>query len=362
MPTVLFVSRVTLPPGERGNAAYSLDCVAALRQAGLDVRVLVTEGRARIPAVWDTAPTPEEQALVRAAIEETRPDVLFVNYTYLAELLPLAPAGCLRGILAHDARHLRHADFMARGLKAETSPWSEADERAALELADFVAAIQAGEAAEFARLAPRLRVVTAPCSFAPLTLPPPEAPDACLFVGSGADHNLCGLEWFLAEVWPGVLAARPSARLRICGGVGGRLKNAPFPGVEVLGRVENLTPHYAWAAVAVAPLLAGSGLKLKLVEALAMGRGCVATPTSLAGLEARDCVIEAETPEAFRDALLALFADPGRARAMGAAGRELVRSRFTRAACYGPLLELLGATLSGDAGAPARGLASEARA
>jgi len=358
MPTVLFVSRVTLPPGERGNAAYSLDCVAALRQAGLDVRVLVTEGNARIPAIWDTAPTPEETDYVRAAMEEIRPDVLLVNYTYLAGLLPLAPSGCLRGILAHDARHLRHADFLARGLRAETSPWSEADEREALELADFVVAIQAEEAAEFARLVPRLRVVTAPCSFATLELPPAPAPDSCIFVGSGADHNLCGLTWFLDAVWPGVLAARPGARLRVCGGVGGRLKGAPFPGVELLGRVEDLTPHYAWAAVAIAPLLAGSGLKLKLVEALAMGRGCVATPTSLAGLDAADCVLEAETAEAFRDALLALFADPERARAMGAAGRELVRRRFTRAACYGPLLEMLGGRNTGE---PACGL-TEVRA
>lgn len=357
MPTVLFVSRVTLPPGERGNAAYSLDCVAALRQAGLAVRVLVTEGNARIPAIWDTAPTPEETAYVRAAVEEIRPDVLLVNYTYLAGLLALAPAGCLRGILAHDARHLRHADFLARGLRAETSPWSEADERAALQQADFVVAIQAEEAAEFARLVPRLRVVTAPCSFAPAELPAPSAPDTCVFVGSGADHNLCGLQWFLDEIWPGVLAARPSARLRVCGGVGGRLKRAPFPGVELLGRVEDLTPHYAWAAVAVAPLLAGSGLKLKLVEALAMGRPCVATPTSLAGLDAADCVLEAEGAAAFRDALLTLFADPARARAMGAAGRELVRRRFTRAACYGGLLELLGAQSPGE---PACGLA-EAR-
>lgn len=348
MPTVLFVSRVTLPPGERGNAAYSLDCVAALRQAGLTVRVLVTEGAARIPAAWDTAPTPEEIQYVRAAVAETRPDVLLVNYTYLSELLPLAPASCLRGILAHDARHLRHADFVARGLRAETSPWSEADERAALERADFVVAIQDAEAAEFARLVPRLRVVTAPCSFAPRELPPPHAPDACVFVGSGADHNLCGLHWFLDEVWPGVLAARPPARLRVCGGVGGRLKGAPFPGVELLGRVEDLAPHYAWAAVAIAPLLAGSGLKLKLVEALAMGRPCVATPTSLAGLDARGCVLEAETPEAFRDALLTLFADPARARAMGTAGSELVRGRFTRAACYGGLLELLNAQSIGE--------------
>ena len=344
--TLLFVSRVTLPPGERGNACYSLDCVEALRRGGWDVHVLVTEGAARIPEVWDTTPTPEEAELVRRTIAALRPRALLVNYTYLAELLDLAPAGCRRGVLTHDARHLRHADFVNRGLRAETSAWTADDERRALGHAEFAVAIQPDEAAEFARLAPGLDVLTAPCSFAPRELPEPAQPDACIFVGSGADHNLHGMQWFLERVWPQVLAARPSARLRICGTIGHRLGPAG-PGMEKLGRVDDLAPHYAWSAVAVAPLLAGSGLKLKLVEALGMGRPGVATPSGLAGLEGEGCVLVGEDPEGFRDALLRLFADPALAAALGRAGRDLVRRRFSREACYGPLLGYLGTPAKG---------------
>lgn len=339
---LLFVSRVTLPPGERGNARYSLDCVQALRDAGLTVHLLVTEGMVRTPAVWDTAPTPEEVALVRETLETLRPDVLMVNYSYLSELLDAAPDGCLRGILTHDARHLRHADFMRLGLRAETSAWSEDDERRALTRADFVVAIQEDEAAEFVRLAPQARVLTAPCSFAPRELPAPARPDTAIFVGSGADHNLHGLRWFLDRTWPLVLAARPTARLLVCGAIGHRL-GPVGAGVEILGRVDDLEPHYARAAVAVVPLLAGSGLKLKLVEALAHGRPAVVTPTGLSGLAAEDGVLAAKRPEAFAHALLHLFANPALAAAMGRAGREMVRRRFNRATCYGPLLDHLAA-------------------
>lgn len=347
--TLLFISRVTLPPGERGNACYSLDCADALRQAGVDVRILVTEGRVPIPAVWDTTPTPEETELVRAALAEVRPDVLLVNYTYLADLLRLAPEGCRRGILAHDARHLRHADFLARGLRAETSPWTADDERRALSLADFVVAIQPEEAAEFTRLAPGLRVLTAPCSFPVREIAASPKTDECLFVGSGADHNFHGLRWFLDEVWPGVLEARPTATLSVCGSIGGRLRE-PRPGVRVLGRVEDLAGHYARAAVAVVPLLAGSGLKLKLVEALSMGRPCVATSSSLAGLAPDGCVLAADDPRTFREALLRLFENPGLAADMGRAGQEMVRRLFNRRACYGPLLDYLGVPASAAPG------------
>jgi glycosyltransferase involved in cell wall biosynthesis len=341
---LLFVSRVTLPPGERGNARYSLDCAGALADGGFDVRTLVTEGAVRTPDMWDMPPTPEEFELVRRAVEELRPAVLLVNYSYLAGLLDLAPAGCLRGILSHDARHRRYEDFMARGLRFESTPWTAEEERQALHRADFVVAIQAEEAAEFARLDPGVAVLTAPCSFRAAPLPEPQRPDSCVFVGSDADHNLHGMNWFLAEVWPRVLAVRPGALLRVVGSVAVRLRSS-LPGVSILGRAEDLDPHYRACAVGIAPILAGSGLKLKLVECLSRGRPAVSTAAGVAGLEdPLACgVIQADGAQTFSDALLRLFADPAHAAELGRAGLALVRSRFGRGACYGPLLDHLAA-------------------
>lgn len=345
---VLFVSRVTLPPGERGNACYSLDCVQALAHGGMAVRTLVTEGAVRTPPLWDMPPTPEEIRLASAAIEEFKPDALLVNYSYLSPLLALAPEGCQRGILAHDARHLRHADFLTQGLRFESSPWSAEEERAALAGADFVVAIQDEEAGEFQRLAPHAAVLTAPCSFPCRALPAPQKSDACLFVGSDADHNLHGLGWLLAEVWPLVLAARPTASLRVCGTIARRLdKN--HPGLEILGRVEDLAPHYAHAAAGVVPIVAGSGLKLKLVECLSMGRPVVTTPRGMAGLDPFRGALVAEDAAGFAGALLTLFAAPELACELGRQAQRLARQRFSAEACYGPLIERLAGAGAWDA-------------
>src|SRR5690606_3854767 len=107
--------------------------------------------------------------------------------------------------------------------------------------------------------------------------PSPGEDDRVLFVGSNTAPNTVGLAWFLEEVWPEVLKRRPSCRLDVAGSVERGFDARDQRGVRFLGLVDDLAPLYRRAGVVVSPLTFGSGLKIKLIEAMAQGKAVVAT-------------------------------------------------------------------------------------
>lgn len=163
--------------------------------------------------------------------------------------------------------------------------------------------------------------------------PAAEVPERVAFVGS-MDWlpNQDGVQWFVREVWPKVRTAHQGATFHIIG------RNPPAavqalakePGVEVLGAVPDVRPHLAEAAVVVVPLLVGGGTRLKIYEAMAMGRPVVSTAIGAEGLPLTpgELFLEADAPDHFAAAVGRLLADPGlRARIAGAADR-FVRERY----------------------------------
>jgi glycosyltransferase involved in cell wall biosynthesis len=87
----------------------------------------------------------------------------------------------------------------------------------------------------------------------------------------------------------------------------------------------------AEAAVYVVPLRIGGGTRLKIFEALSMGKAVVATTVGAEGLPVvpGEHFLQADTPGEFARAVVALLADPGRRRALGAAGRRLVEEHYS---------------------------------
>ena len=129
--------------------------------------------------------------------------------------------------------------------------------------------------------------------------------------------NIDGVIHFVQDIWPRIAAAHPQARFKI---IGGRpppsLLALAGPRVELTGFVADLRPHLAAAAAVVVPLRLGGGTRLKIVEAMAMGKAIVSTTLGAEGIEAvpgRDLLIEDE-PAAFADAVNRLA---GRARPGG---------------------------------------------
>ncbi|WP_229677890.1 glycosyltransferase [Caldovatus sediminis] len=221
-----------------------------------------------------------------ARIADLAPGAVLVDTIFRAPLLrDPRLAGTRSVLIAHDVFHRRHASLSARGLRLHPASLTREEECGLLRLARVVAAIQPEEEALLRALLPDRRVLCAPMPAVPRPRPPSVArePGLLAFVGSDSVHNLDGIRWFLAEVWPLLRRLLPGARLEICGSVGRALGPGLPRGVRARGIVPDLAPVLHRAACAVAPVLAGSGLKIKLLDCVAHGLPVVTTPVGAEG-------------------------------------------------------------------------------
>src|SRR5208282_2894622 len=163
------------------------------------------------------------------------------------------------------------------------------------------------------------------------TDPPPDGRTVVFFGLLSYAPNVDGVIYFVQKIWPRVAEAHPEARFKIIGGRPPRsLQVLAGPRVELTGFVPDLRPHLAAAATVVVPLRLGGGTRLKIVEAMAMGKAIVSTTLGAEGIEAipgRDILVEDE-PAAFADAVSRLLAEPGLAASVGQSARQLAVERY----------------------------------
>jgi GT2 family glycosyltransferase/glycosyltransferase involved in cell wall biosynthesis len=158
-------------------------------------------------------------------------------------------------------------------------------------------------------------------------------PFTMLFVGSFRhDPNRAALDWFVHQVLPLIAAREPRARLAIVG-------SDPPPAhtyadyaanLEMLGAVADIREPLERFAIFVCPVLSGSGVRVKLLEAFAAGIPVISTAVGAEGLAAEDgrfCAL-ADSPEAFAARVIELFADPAEAAAMAARARAEVEANW----------------------------------
>lgn len=158
-----------------------------------------------------------------------------------------------------------------------------------------------------------------------------------LFVGDlQFPPNRHGLGRFLEEVWPRVRAAEPRVTLQIVGRGGGDGDAETWgriPGVHLAGFVEDLQRAYDEAAVVVAPIWWGGGTKIKVLEALSHGRGCVTTEHGARGYDSlvrANCgLVVTETGEAMASRLSEFLADPALRRLAWERGPAVVHEDFS---------------------------------
>jgi glycosyltransferase involved in cell wall biosynthesis len=162
--------------------------------------------------------------------------------------------------------------------------------------------------------------------------PPPDGRTVVFFGHLSYAPNVDGVIYFVEEIWPRVVEAHPEARLKIIGARPSRsLQRLAGPRVELTGFVPDLRPHLAAAAAVVVPLRLGGGTRLKIVEAMAMGKAIVSTRLGAEGIEAvpgRDLLIE-DQPDAFAAAVNRLLGDPELAARMGKSARSLAAERYS---------------------------------
>jgi glycosyltransferase involved in cell wall biosynthesis len=171
---------------------------------------------------------------------------------------------------------------------------------------------------------------------------PAEAPWVLFVAGFGHPPNADAAVWFAREVLPSIVARVPAARLAIVGSnPSASVLALCGPHVSLFANVTDaeLRAWYRRATVAVVPLLAGAGVKLKTVEALWHGVPAVLTPAGAQGLPGIERVAPVETePARFADAVCDLLTDAALRRQRGLAGANYARERFSEAALRQSLL------------------------
>jgi glycosyltransferase involved in cell wall biosynthesis len=166
---------------------------------------------------------------------------------------------------------------------------------------------------------------------------------AMLFLGSFRHTpNQAALNWFAQEVLPRVLSRRPDARLVVVGSDPPPRHALPdTAGIELRGFVEDVREPLGRYAVFVCPILSGSGVRVKLLEAFAAGIPVVSTRLGAEGLGSQDgefCAL-ADEPAGFADKILELFEQPEQARAMAERSRREVVENWDAAVLTRRLVE-----------------------
>jgi polysaccharide biosynthesis protein PslH len=212
-------------------------------------------------------------------------------------------------------------------------------ERAICRRADDIIAVSAADAAAIARLDASLtaRITIIPNGvdsdeFAPLVNPIPPLPDwprdSLVFTGLMAYRpNVDGVIWFVRQVWPLIRARKPDARFYIVGARPSRTVQAlaGVPGVVVTGEVEDVIPYIGAATVYLAPLRVGGGVRLKLLQAMAMAKPIVTTSLGAEGIDllaGRDVVV-ADDAASFATATVRLLEDEQERARLAASARQL---------------------------------------
>jgi GT2 family glycosyltransferase/glycosyltransferase involved in cell wall biosynthesis len=174
--------------------------------------------------------------------------------------------------------------------------------------------------------------------------PAQREPLTMLFVGSFRhDPNRVALDWFVRSALPVILQREPRARVVVAG-------SEPPPAhayadyarnLDMLGYVEDIRDPLAKYAVFVCPILSGSGVRVKLLEAFAAGIPVVSTSVGAEGLAKEDGVICAlsDDPAQFAERVLALFKNPDAAAQMAMRARAEVVANWDMAAITRRLVE-----------------------
>ncbi len=156
--------------------------------------------------------------------------------------------------------------------------------------------------------------------------------------------NVEGVKWLLEEVWPLVREESSEARIVIAGrGMPPEFKSEPSMGVEVLGEVKSAVEFLDRPGIATVPILSGSGMRIKAIEAMAAELPVVGTELGLEGLglENGKNALIANSPNDFAQAILDLLSDPSKASMIAKNGAKHINQNFNTNLVFKDLISFL---------------------
>jgi polysaccharide biosynthesis protein PslH len=324
------VSVIQLPPTGRGQAARATRNTMRLARG--------------VPPLVDRFAG--FQSEVATAIGHARYGVGVIEHSWCAPYFEQISPACQRVVLdLHNIESLLHARCAAveGGATAFAHRvFREASlklERAWLPRFSQVLTTSESDARAVLQIAPESRVSVYPNAIPWAPLPEHGDQEVVAFSGNMEYHpNLSAVRFFRAEIWPLLRDRWPQLIWRLIG------KNPQAvsrftsgdPRIEVTGQVDDAVRELARARVAVVPLLAGSGTRIKILEAWAAGLPVVSTSVGAEGLPARDGenLLLADSGPAIAAALTRVLENPALRQHLGQAGRLLLEKEFTWQAAW----------------------------
>lgn len=303
---------------------------------------------------------------LRALLDAERFDLVVCDFLFPAVNLP-DDLPCPAVIFTHNVeseiwrRHAATKTGAAQVLYASQYRRMLRYEARTLQRFDGVLAVSDADRATFARLYPG--AIRGPVHVVPTGVdttyfsPDPRIPDeripnpepqipSLVFTGS-MDWlpNEDAMLYFCREVLPLIRAEEPNVRLSVVG-------RAPTPpvtrlddgiSIRVTGRVDDVRPYLREATAYIVPLRIGGGTRLKIFEAMAMGKAVVSTAVGAEGLSVTsgEHVLLADEPRTFARAVVRLLRDTDRRRRLESAARALVVEKFDWSAVAGDLDDAL---------------------
>ena len=143
--------------------------------------------------------------------------------------------------------------------------------------------------------------------------------------------NVQGLEFFLENIWPALIQVHPSLTLSIAGRrMPEHWKNRNIPGVKFVGEVESVKEYFSQHGFLIVPLWSGSGVRIKLIEALAMGMPCISTTVGAEGLGLvhGQHLLEANRVEEWLQVAHEVLSNPEISISLSQKGRDFVLQHF----------------------------------
>ena len=286
---------------------------------------------------------------VGGRVEHLRPVAVIAEYLWLSRCLEDLPQGIHRILDTHDLMHQRLLQYRGTSFSSFFQ-CTLADELRCLRRADSVLVIQEEEKRILSKHLPSERLVLTPHGHA-ISAPPESkrCQKRLVFAGSAHAANVEGLKWFLLEVWPLIAEQDLAATFRVigscCQAIQKEIVNCPYQSrIHLAGVVEDLTAHFRQSDILVNPILRGSGLKIKVVEALCCGLGVVSTSKGVEGIDDIDLcssVRIADAPQSFANGILQLLNSPD---ALTSASLNFAEPRFSEQSAYSRLRVVLDAT------------------
>lgn len=330
---------VYLPVHSRGRAAR------IYRNTG---RVL----RGQLP-LTDRFCGAESLARVAAAIDDHEYELAVVEHFWCAPYVEI-----LRPRARHIVLDLHNIESVLHERCSRTEPWPQnlghqvfrrtarREERRRLSAFDMVLTASDSDQAELQRIAPGSRSAVYPNAIPLRAKPDVDEEFAVGFSANFEYHpNITGVKYFMSRVWPQVRGANPGLRWRLIGknenAVAGVI--AGDERIECTGAVPDAIAEIARCQLMVVPLLAGSGTRMKILEAWAAARAVVSTPLGAEGLPAADGTnlrIAADA-ESMARTVSELLAKPDERRRLGEGGRRTYESALSWPAAWRSLEPIL---------------------